>query len=91
MILILVVAFFLLGCSFSCNGMKEYFTISSGCSAVLTDDNLCALYKEKSFPDEGSFPSQGGFIQDFKSKYSACANDDINGKIRALWSQRAVC
>lgn len=26
MILILVIAFFLLGCSFSCNGMKENFT-----------------------------------------------------------------
>jgi len=29
MILILVIAFFLLGCNFSCNGMKEDFAVDS--------------------------------------------------------------
>jgi hypothetical protein len=31
MILILVIAFFVLGCSFSCNGMKEHLTVCPKC------------------------------------------------------------
>ena len=95
MILILVIAFFVLGCSFSCNGLKEDFAISTPCKAVLTDANLCAFYKTKRDAcfklDNGA---QGGFIMDFKKPDApgkACANDDINAKIEALWPYRLSC
>ncbi len=40
MILILVIAFFLLGCSFSCNGMKENFTdIEAECKKICDENN----------------------------------------------------
>ena len=92
MILILVIAFFVLGCSFSCNGLKEDFAISPGCNAVLTDANLCAFYKEKR---DDCFRlgdgDQGGFAQNFKGRHEACANDNINAKINALWPYRLAC
>ena len=47
MILILVIAFFLLGCNFSCNGMKEDFTLSQECNSQLTKANLTQLYTDR--------------------------------------------
>ena len=41
MILILIIAFFLLGCNFSCNGMKEDFPVDSA-SAI---SPLCRTYE----------------------------------------------
>jgi hypothetical protein len=34
MMLILVMAFFMLGCRFSCSGMKEYFAWTGGCDCA---------------------------------------------------------
>ena len=47
MILILVLAFFLLGYNFSCNGMKEDFTLSQACKSQLTEAKLTQLYETK--------------------------------------------
>ena len=44
MILILVIAFFLLGCNFSCNGMKEDFSI--GVDSAATISNKCLANKD---------------------------------------------
>ena len=96
MILILVIAFFVLGCSFSCNGLKEDFAISDNCNALLTKTNaLCAFYKTKRDAcyklDNGA---QGGFIMDFTQSGApgyACANDNISAKINALWPHRLTC
>ena len=44
MILILVIAFFLLGCNFSCNGMKEDFSV--GVDSAATISNKCLANKD---------------------------------------------
>lgn len=41
MMLILVMAFFMLGCRFNCSGMKEGF---AGCGQFCNKDTLCAAY-----------------------------------------------
>ena len=50
MILILVIAFFLLGCSFSCNGMKENFTKSL--QSLYSEDQI---YFGEDINDERNF------------------------------------
>jgi hypothetical protein len=42
MMLILVMAFFMLGCRFSCSGMKEGF---AGCGDFCNNKTLCAAYE----------------------------------------------
>jgi hypothetical protein len=37
MILILVIAFFLLGCNFSCDGLKENFSTDAGCEKCINN------------------------------------------------------
>ena len=95
MILILVLAFFLLGCSFSCNGLKEDFALSPGCRAKLSNANLCALWNEKKSNNPYYNPMKGNFIADIISKHSECTQSqfyDINSHIpNSTWNARHSC
>ena len=89
MILILLIAFFVLGCSFSCNGVKENF-ITYDCKQKLTNDNLCDLLNE-----QNANISQDDFIKAVSNAAgSTCNQSDqyyIGSIVRNLWSKKDDC
>ncbi len=51
MILILVMAFFMLGCRFSCNGMKEFFATKESCDACMKKGRTCQQCADREPPE----------------------------------------